>query len=709
MKNLKLFSSVLMVGMLLLVGGCQREEGIILSENTNFIKHEDSNQAQKSFFNRNNTVNKDNQIQNAKTSFRTVSNTQLTQAYTRFYNELARWDQEYGLVSKITQDVGVPFWNNSTVYASSSSNVVTFYLPLGFLDGSQTEALITGVETTTGTSKKYTFKLSERAEIQAAVDDPAVFSQYNNYGMELLHFIHNDFYTYGNPTQIFAKDFADKYNNGIDMQAARNNTLLFNNGNNLQTRTTCDCDVMEVELWVDEDGNIVGQFGDDANIQTETGNTGGTSGSGGNHDPGDGGSGSTRGDNPWNPNPSNGGSSGTGTGNGTGNGNGNGNDGTGNGGGISFDILCKILEFLFGIDCTENPLPGYAIKGNNTVESRSNTIITQVFIDCGQDGFSPDDLLVGSKKEGNTLTDLANSFNLDCDQLKCLNENPALFDRIQELKDNPPINACTGDAVDLSGPINGAVAKACETSRKYSLVEFDKKINAVLDGNPHIKISANLATDCPKLNCILNKLMQGDGTGSDFLCDLMSKFDGSPKFGIAAQFPSSSDNPEFAGKAEVINGNILISFNKNNCKNIEGFDLFETFQHELVHADFYRQLIKDYGWSGSPMTFDATFKLLVHNKYGPNATPDQHVLMLNQLLPDMINSLMQANGSNDTCTGLETSGPCLYFKTFIVNGFGLDLLESELGISLDLHNSNYQEYNLWKLSQPLYQNLNNCQ
>lgn len=145
--------------------------------------------------------------------------------------------------------------------------------------------------------------------------------------------------------------------------------------------------------------------------------------------------------------------------------------------------------------------------------------------------------------------------------------------------------------------------------KKYSLVEFDKKINAVLDGNPHIKISANLATDCPKLNCILNKLMQGDGTGSDFLCDLMSKFDGSPKFGIAAQFPSSSDNPEFAGKAEVINGNILISFNKNNCKNIEGFDLFETFQHELVHADFYRQLIKDYGWSGSPMT------LMQHSNY----------------------------------------------------------------------------------------------
>jgi len=74
----------------------------------------------------------------------------------------------------------------------------------------------------------------------------------------------------------------------------------------------------------------------------------------------------------------------------------------------------------------------------------------------------------------------------------------------------------------------------------------------------------------------------------------------------------------------------------------------------------------------------------------------------------MINSLMQANGSSELCTGTETSGPCKYFRTLIINGFGEDLLETQLGISRDQHNLDLAALSLWRLTQPLYINLNAC-
>jgi len=263
------------------------------------------------------------------------------------------------------------------------------------------------------------------------------------------------------------------------------------------------------------------------------------------------------------------------------------------------------------------------------------------------------------------------------------------------------IDPCTGLDVDLI-PF---LLEMCITEKEYIV----DNLNVALKNYPHIKIAKNLAADCPKLDCILNKLINGEGSSSDFLCDLMGKFDGSPGFTIGSAVPKTNE-PDFSGKTvpSPTGKSIAIVFNKDKCKTMNGINLFETFQHELVHADFYRQLIKDYNWNGSDMTLDATFRALVVAKYGPNATPDQHVLMLNQILPDMINSLMQANGSTIQCTGFEESGDCKHFKTLIINGFGEELLETELGISFQQHTINANEYNLWKLTQPIFINLNTC-
>jgi hypothetical protein len=82
--------------------------------------------------------------------------------------------------------------------------------------------------------------------------------------------------------------------------------------------------------------------------------------------------------------------------------------------------------------------------------------------------------------------------------------------------------------------------------------------------------------------------------------------------------------------------------------------------------------------------------------------------MLNEVLPDMFNSLMQANGSSELCTGTETSGPCKYFRTLIINGFSEELLETQLGVSSNQHKLDVASYNLWKLTQPLFITLNSC-
>ncbi len=261
------------------------------------------------------------------------------------------------------------------------------------------------------------------------------------------------------------------------------------------------------------------------------------------------------------------------------------------------------------------------------------------------------------------------------------------------------IDPCTGQNIDKYDLLSAL----CEQGNLNM-----SGLNELLEGNPFIKVSPNLATDCPKLNCILNTIISGGESTSDFLCNMLDQFDGNPTIGIRATLPKLGE-PNFLGKTQVLNGkDILISFNKNNCILTDVLDLFETFQHELVHADFYRQLFEDYSWTGDYLTLDETFRKLVEFHYGINATPDQHILMLNELLPDMINSLMQANGSNILCNGTETYGDCFHFKTLIINGFSEHLIVTELGIPFDLHRNNMALYNSWKLSQPLFNQLNSC-
>src|SRR5690606_31308069 len=143
------------------------------------------------------------------------------------------------------------------------------------------------------------------------------------------------------------------------------------------------------------------------------------------------------------------------------------------------------------------------------VESRNGEelILAQHFIDCGQDGFTADDLLVGDREEGSAIMGMLNAAQLDCATSKCLLGNIPLFDKVEEFLSQSYIDPCTREDVISEEDLNDAISAACSGDGRHAANTFSAQINEALEGNPHIKLSKNLATDCPKLNCILNKLL----------------------------------------------------------------------------------------------------------------------------------------------------------------------------------------------------------
>ena len=86
-------------------------------------------------------------------------------------------------------------------------------------------------------------------------------------------------------------------------------------------------------------------------------------------------------------------------------------------------------------------------------------------------------------------------------------------------------------------------------------------------------------------------------------------------------------------------------------------NIYETLQHELVHAKIFSDCMRLYGYDGKQMGsisyFDA-FKKLVIKEYGNNATTEQHKLMLDKYIKDMVDNLitMTGKGTYDDYIGL---------------------------------------------------------
>ena len=189
----------------------------------------------------------------------------------------------------------------------------------------------------------------------------------------------------------------------------------------------------------------------------------------------------------------------------------------------------------------------------------------------------------------------------------------------------------------------------------------------------------NNIRDCPKLKCLMDIL-----TGDDFhplstniICEYLDAFLGDDLANdrnLIIGITSFEDQPNIISNANAfvtvdnynyLTPQITMYFNSDKCETLSTFSLLETFFHELIHADIYRRLIEDYGWTNYDDNEHAFSLLLKEMGYDGVNWEDQHELMLAHYIELMTRSLWEANG--------RLGSPNDY-AGIVLHGFPLDIL-----------------------------------
>ena len=204
-------------------------------------------------------------------------------------------------------------------------------------------------------------------------------------------------------------------------------------------------------------------------------------------------------------------------------------------------------------------------------------------------------------------------------------------------------------------------------------VVSDDEIEEGLDGVNTVDIHPSLLRDCPIYACIWSKLINGQ-LSSDFFCNLLAEFEGPSSTGhLTIGARNIREAPGATGAAQLTpSGNVAITINSNNCNDEEEnvFAAYETFQHELLHAKIINSL-QNYGYDGTLGTIEEAFFKMVNIRYGEDPTQAQHQFMLDFFLDQMVNSLVEINGSGEYSDflGLVLSG----FPDSVLTASGFDL------------------------------------
>jgi len=144
---------------------------------------------------------------------------------------------------------------------------------------------------------------------------------------------------------------------------------------------------------------------------------------------------------------------------------------------------------------------------------------------------------------------------------------------------------------------------------------------------------------------------------------------------------------------------VIITINSDNCNDLSVIQVFETIQHELIHADIRRRLIEQYDWDASADTYVEAFTRLVQEEYG-GVGMTEHQIMVDHYVDEMVESLIQMNGG----IGTEDN-----FAGLVLNGFPIDVLNAS-GISLQDVQNAYADYLVF-IAQPgnISSTLPNCE
>jgi hypothetical protein len=257
---------------------------------------------------------------------------------------------------------------------------------------------------------------------------------------------------------------------------------------------------------------------------------------------------------------------------------------------------------------------------------------------------------------------------LSDEEIECISE---VKDELLDLVLEGAVRDVCDPTATTSSLLRKAVQGACSSQDPIN------NIGDVYSGfgeDDKIYIATGLKTACPMYNCIVDEVMTGS-LGSSFVCDLMEEFDGDDEQVLIFQpynFTAGGYNPSGVAFTTVIEGNIYIRINTNNCTSTNAFNAFETIQHELIHADILRRLFEEYNWSGSDQSLLTAFNELVIAVNGSNPTFGQHKLMLDLYVDKMAESMLEFNnniGISNDFLGLIYNG----FPQQILYYHGLDL------------------------------------
>ena len=225
------------------------------------------------------------------------------------------------------------------------------------------------------------------------------------------------------------------------------------------------------------------------------------------------------------------------------------------------------------------------------------------------------------------------------------------------------------------------------------------------DNGDRINTHHSLKTYCPDLACIWENMQKGKGLSTNFVCDLFKNFEDPNDWKNVLDIRAGSikEKPAAYGKTEIKQGIIYITINKNNCGGTDKLDMYETIQHELIHAKIINECMNLYGFDGTTvnsLSFSQAFEKLVIHEYGKNATKDEHKLILDKYLHDMVNDLINITGKGtyDDYIGL------------VLNGFPKDILLQcgyAVGGGPGTVEDKYHTYQVFKHNNPdIFNNLN---
>lgn len=264
---------------------------------------------------------------------------------------------------------------------------------------------------------------------------------------------------------------------------------------------------------------------------------------------------------------------------------------------------------------------------------------------------------------------LQSLLNISEQEALCVSANPEVAEEvIGWIAEGSVIDVCSPERA-TDDILEDAISAACGAGGIGELGDIIGKF----DQADYIIINPNLKTECPLYDCIMRKMINNGTLGTQLVCSLLSNFeavDGQHLQMVPGAFAYPNQNPNAYAATAVVEGRICIFVNTIKCNSIDAIDVFETIQHELIHADIRRRLLEDYSWNGDELNISESFLKMVELEYGAQATLSDHELMLDYYLDLMVESLIAANdnvGTREDFIGLVLNG----FEEEVLNSCGL--------------------------------------